>query len=77
MQGGIDEMIDDAMWTERHGVWFSGPYRIWWSPERGGYVLWYYDRTSICLKRNIASVRHAKHLADLDRETRRAKTQEG
>lgn len=41
MPEGIDEMIDDALWDLRYGIWFSGPYRLWWSVEKSDWCVWY------------------------------------
>lgn len=71
MPQGIDEMIDDALWNLRHGVWFSGPYRAAPTAE-GRWDLWYYDRTSTCLKRGLLSLAEAKRAAEAHREVRRA-----
>jgi hypothetical protein len=72
MQGRIDEMIDDALWDLRHGIWFSGPYRIILSHERQDYCLWHYDQTSKLLKRGFVTLAEAKRAAEGHRELHHA-----
>jgi hypothetical protein len=76
MSSGIDEMIDEVMWVERCGIWFSGPYRIVLSHIQGDYCLWYYDKTSKMLKRGFNSLAWAKRTAEDHRELMKIKIME-
>jgi hypothetical protein len=77
----IDEMVDDAMWRYAQGVWFSGPYRVVRSAERGDYCLWYCTRTggdgsprnSVLLKRDFDTLERAKDTVEGHRELQRIK----
>jgi hypothetical protein len=74
MADPVDEMVGEALWDERQGVWFSGPYRVVWSMAGGDWCLWYYaDRTSEMLKRGFRTPALAKGAVEGHRELARAK----
>jgi hypothetical protein len=71
MSSNIDEMIDEVLWELRHGVWFSGPYRIVYSYEGSDYCVWYYEKTSRLLKRGLKTLEAAKAHVNDHRELHR------
>lgn len=58
MSGGV---MYGMTWEVKHGILFSGPYRICWSHDRGDYVLWWCTgvgldheyRNSVIIKRGF------------------------
>lgn len=84
MPEGIDEMIDEALWDVRHGVWFSGPYRLWYSVEKGDWCLWYCTTVmgdgsagnSVILKRGFDTAAQAKKSVEGHRELMRIRFEE-
>jgi hypothetical protein len=76
MLEGIEQMVDDALWDVRYGTWFSGPYRLWWSVERGDWCLWYCEGVlmsgvlshSRLLKRGFDTLGWAKKTVEAHRE---------
>jgi hypothetical protein len=77
-------MINDALWDVRYGIWFSGPYRLWRSPERGDWCAWYCAgvgrdgvlTTSVLLRRGFTAMAEARRAVESHRELMRVKIAE-